>query len=152
MGTIQGVTMTLIDQVEWENISSQPQTEDFIRSNKDKVSWYCISIYQNNLSPEFIEEFKDKLNFTLMVIHNKLSITATVKYKDLINWSELYNCKMEGFDYKLLIDSIRFFMVVDIVKSAYEAKKILDAVDYVNTFPKHKPLEVGFVKSKHLPK
>ena len=50
------------DKVHWGYISAyQTLSEDFIRKFADEVNWNSIFKFQKNLSPEFREEFKDRL-------------------------------------------------------------------------------------------
>jgi len=47
---------------DWEEISMQSLSEEFIRENSDKVDWFWISRYQK-LSEEFIRENSDKVDW-----------------------------------------------------------------------------------------
>jgi len=50
------------NNVYWENISKyQNLSEEFIREFKDLLNWKNIFTYQQNLSEEFIQEFKNKI-------------------------------------------------------------------------------------------
>jgi hypothetical protein len=61
----------------FENLS-----EDFIKEFKDKVDWYIISHYQN-LSESFVEEFKDKIHwYILLKLNNYIPKELKDKYKN----------------------------------------------------------------------
>jgi hypothetical protein len=74
---------------DWNYISSKKVlTEEFIRSNCDKVNWELISKFQK-LSPEFIDEFADNLNWVVMSETQKLPEWLIDKYANKVNWIKL---------------------------------------------------------------
>jgi hypothetical protein len=74
---------------------------------KDKVSWYCISKYQN-LSEEFIREFQDKINWWNISQYQKLSEGFIREFKEKVSWGCIskYQKLSENFirEFKLKID------------------------------------------------
>ena len=80
----------LITKIEWGCISRcQNLSEDFIREFRNKVSWPWISKHQK-LSNEFIEEFKDRLY--LNKIEDSWHYKTTEEKKQAVIDTGLYEC------------------------------------------------------------
>ena len=70
----------------WYYISQNPKLkEEFIEKYKDQLDWDCISIHRK-LSEEFIEKYKDRVNWRFISLHQKLSEEFIEKYKDRVDW------------------------------------------------------------------
>ncbi len=69
---------------------------------KDKVNWNSISIHQI-LSESFIKEFKDKVNWNYISKNQKLSENFMREFKDEVSWINISYCQ------KLSLDFIREF-------------------------------------------
>jgi hypothetical protein len=70
----------------WTNISEyQNLSEEFIREFKDNVNWSYISIYQK-LNESFIIEFKDKVYWNYISRDQKLSEEFIREFKDNVSW------------------------------------------------------------------
>ena len=81
-----GTSYKSLNDVDWSYISqSQQLSEDFIREFKDKVNWNTISFYQK-LSEDFIREFKDKVDWYYISSYQKLSEDFIRDNKDKVNW------------------------------------------------------------------
>ena len=76
----------------------QQLSEDFIREFKDKVSWTYISQYQK-LSLDFIKEFKDKVDWIYISIYQQLSLEFIREFQDKVNWDciSIYQKLSEDF-------------------------------------------------------
>ena len=73
-------------KVNWWNISKyQNLSEDFIREFKDKVNWPIIS-YKQKLSEDFIREFKDEVNWSIISYYQKLSESFIQEFADKVDW------------------------------------------------------------------
>ena len=69
----------------WRAISEcQQLSEQFIEKYKDKVNWYDISRYQKLPEP-FIEKHKDKVDWCEISWCQQLSEQFIEKYKDKVN-------------------------------------------------------------------
>jgi len=57
----------------WKNICKNGYlSEDFIRKNKNKVSWQTLSKYRvTNFSLEFMQEFDEKIHWNLYCKNRK---------------------------------------------------------------------------------
>lgn len=76
----------LITRVQWNYISEfQELSEDFIREFKDKVNWTYISQYQK-LSESFIREFKDHVDWSMISKYQKLSESFIREFQDKVSW------------------------------------------------------------------
>lgn len=69
---------------DWNMVFAEERSMDFIRKYSDKISrvgWKCISEY-DNLTEEFIEEFADKLDWTILLTnrYSDISIDFIKKY------------------------------------------------------------------------
>lgn len=68
-------------------------SEDFMRKNKEKMVWDYVEIHQD-LSEPFIDEFKDILNFNVMIWTQKMSLLFVrshhCKFKDTEIVKELF--------------------------------------------------------------
>lgn len=80
----------LISRIQWNYISEfQELSEDFIREFKDKVYWHWISKYQK-LSENFIREFKHRLY--LGEIKESWHYKTTEEKKQAVIATGLYEC------------------------------------------------------------
>jgi hypothetical protein len=61
-----------------------------MRDFKDRLSWIFISEKQE-LSEEFIIEFRKFLNWEIVCGEQNLSEEFIIKYEDIINWQEISN-------------------------------------------------------------
>ena len=60
----EGIMRKFHDRLDWLSVSAcQRMSEQFMRDFQDKIRWECIRANPNiiKLSPEFLEEFKDRL-------------------------------------------------------------------------------------------
>ena len=81
-----GTNYSSLDQVDWNNISIyQNLSENFIREFKNKVSWCWISRFQK-LSENFIREFQNKVNWGLISENQKLSENVIREFQNDVNW------------------------------------------------------------------
>jgi len=71
------------DKFDWATISRLKLSEQFIEKYKDKVDWNRISECQE-LSEKFIEKYKDKVNWYYISKHQKLSTEFIIKHMDKI--------------------------------------------------------------------
>ena len=79
-----------------DELSKQPQTEEWIRTDKHHVNWNYISAYQK-LSESFIREFNDKVNWNYISKYQKLSESFITEFELTIpDTCWLY----KDFDYK----------------------------------------------------
>jgi len=78
------------DKVDWKRISyHQKLSENFIREFKDKVYWYYIS-WRQILSEDFIREFQDKVNWDWIAKYQKsLSLNFVLEFKDKLHWGDM---------------------------------------------------------------
>ncbi len=77
-----------IKKEEWIKISECPNlSEDFIRCYSNKLSWECISIYQDlsKLSLDFIDNFKDELYWAHISKYQILPTIIAGKFADYID-------------------------------------------------------------------
>ena len=63
-------------------------TEEYIRSNPDKVDWYDISI-QQKLSENFIREFQNKLDWDCISKYQKLTGDFIIEFQDKVSWIKI---------------------------------------------------------------
>ncbi len=76
-----------IDKVNWYDISrNQILSEDFIREFQDKVNWAVIS-YKQKLNENFIREFQDRVHWRYISSNQKLTTNFIRKFKNRINWT-----------------------------------------------------------------
>ena len=66
-------------------INNQKLSEEFIDKYKDKVDWFWVSKYQT-LSEKFIEKHSDKIDWFWVSKYQTLSEGFIEKYKDKIDW------------------------------------------------------------------
>ena len=65
--------------------------EDFIDCFKDKLNWDLICLNSYSLSESFIEKYKDYVNWDIISEYQKLSEPFIEKMKDYINWDIISN-------------------------------------------------------------
>jgi len=74
----------------WEYISNHEDlSEDFIREFKDYLNWEDISYYQT-LSEDFIREFKDYVDWENISSYQILSEDFIREFKDRVNWLNIF--------------------------------------------------------------
>ena len=77
-------------KIDWLRISvSENLSEEFIREFKDKVSWGEISALQN-LSEEFMRDYKDKIIWRNISRKQKLSNEFLIEFEDKIDWKTYF--------------------------------------------------------------
>lgn len=76
----------LIKKIQWDDISKLPELSmDFIEIFKDYLNFNLICQYQK-LDENFIERFKNNINFDTLSRTQVLSESFIEKYKDKLNW------------------------------------------------------------------
>jgi len=80
------------------NISLELNDQEFIQEFKDEVNWINISKYQV-LSESFIREFKDEVNWYYISKYQVLSESFIREFKDEVNWNRIsqYQLLSESF-------------------------------------------------------
>ena len=77
------------DKWNWYQISyCQELSENFIREFKDKVNWNNIS-YSQTLSEDFIREFQDKVDWEYISFKQKLSEEFIREFQDKVSWCNI---------------------------------------------------------------
>ena len=66
-----------------KNIKNKIEWEEYY--NPD-FNWDRISFYENELSEDFIREFKDKVNWEILSFYQTLSEDFIRKLKNKVNW------------------------------------------------------------------
>ena len=122
-------------------LSSTKQTEAFLRDNLESLIWDCVAIHQD-LSTSFIDEFHNKLNFTILVVHNKISLFQIVEHWNLVNWKEVANSNLESFNSQRISSSFDHHLCMHADYNLYKS--------LMSLLPKAKAFEPGFVKSRML--
>ena len=74
------------DWGDWEFYADNNLSAEFIREFKDKVDWEYISSYQT-LSEDFIREFQDKVDWYFISMHQTLSEEFIIEFQDKVNWN-----------------------------------------------------------------
>ena len=74
--------------VDWELISEEPLTEDFIREFQDYVVWDYVS-GNSTLSEDFIREFQDRVDWVGISINQTLSENFIREFKDRVDWRKI---------------------------------------------------------------
>ncbi len=75
-------------KIDWNNCEfykNNQLSEDFIREFKNKVNWIYISAYKK-LSEEFIKEFQDKVDWYFISKRQKLSESFIKEFQNKIDW------------------------------------------------------------------
>ena len=72
----------------WHKVSTAKLTEDFIREYQDSVDWTLISTHQK-LSEPFIREFKDKLGWWCISRFQTLSEDFMKEFCNEIFWGNI---------------------------------------------------------------
>jgi len=76
--------------IDWDEVSSQPLSDVFIRKYKDKLNWYCLSLYQNFYKyPELIIEFRDRIIWRNIFKNKRLPEKIIELFADRVDWSKL---------------------------------------------------------------
>ena len=84
---INSIVPNLID---WNKISNEKLSEDFVREFQDKVSWRNIFL-TGEFTDEFIDEFSDKVPWSYISQKRSPSIKLYSKYRSRVNWASIYN-------------------------------------------------------------
>ena len=70
----------------WARLSlCESLTEDFIQEFKDKVDWFCISRY-SHLSEDFIRKFADRVDWYYISAYQHLSENFIREFADRVAW------------------------------------------------------------------
>ena len=73
----------------WARLSlCESLTEDFIQEFKDKVDWTCISRYPH-LSEDFIRKFADRVDWYYISAYQYLSEDFIREFKDWVSWDAI---------------------------------------------------------------
>jgi hypothetical protein len=80
---------SLIDIVDWVEISDRRLEEDFIRDFQDCVVWEAVS-GGSVLSEDFIREFKDKVDWDNISSEQALSEDFIREFQDWVNWDYIF--------------------------------------------------------------
>ena len=80
---------SLIDIVDWVEISDRRLEEDFIRDFQDCVVWEAVS-GGSVLSEDFIREFKDKVDWDNISSEQPLSEDFIREFQDWVNWDYIF--------------------------------------------------------------
>ena len=92
----------------WARLSlCESLTEDFIQEFKDKVDWICISRY-SHLSEDFIRKFADRVDWYYISAYQHLSEDFIREFADRVTWDWLvkYQHLSEDFirEFKYKVD------------------------------------------------
>ena len=103
-GNWEGLLREFNFKLDWWHICvyGLPLSPDFIREFEDKLDWNILSRRISN--EKIIEEFKDKVNWTDLYLGNKLSEELIKKYKDRIDWNEVEDHRRESFKNSFIIN------------------------------------------------
>ena len=83
----------------WARLSfCESLTEDFIQEFKDKVDWICISRY-SHLSEDFIRKFADRVDWFYISAYQYLSEDFIREFADRVNWDWLVKCQHLSEDF-----------------------------------------------------
>ena len=74
--------------IDWNSISTEQLSEDFIRKFQDKVDWSLISACQT-LSESFIREFQDKVDWNCISSCQVLSENFIREFEDKVDWKRI---------------------------------------------------------------
>lgn len=74
----------------WEQISNQKLSLDFIRMHKDKLNWYFIQMYINLTDKEIIE-FQDHIKFDEFCPNSTNTPNVIKMFEDKINWDFVFS-------------------------------------------------------------
>ena len=103
-GNWEGLLREFNFKLDWWHICvyGLPLSPDFIREFEDKLDWNILSRRISN--EKIIEEFKDKVNWTDLYLGSKLSEKLIEKYKDRIDWNEVEDHRRESFKNSFIIN------------------------------------------------
>jgi hypothetical protein len=85
--------------VNWEEISEEPLTENFIREFQDYVVWDYVS-GNSTLSEDFIREFQDRVDWNVVSMDQVLSESFIREFQDRVDWDCI-------FTYQVLSEEFR---------------------------------------------
>ena len=83
----------------WARLSlCESLTEDFIQEFKDKVDWTCISRYPH-LSEDFIRKFADRVDWYYISAYQYLSENFIREFADKVGWFWISRCQQLSEDF-----------------------------------------------------
>ena len=83
----------------WARLSlCESLTEDFIQEFKDKVDWTCISRYPH-LSEDFIRKFADRVDWYYISTYQYLSENFIREFNDWVYWDAISYCQRLSEDF-----------------------------------------------------
>ena len=83
----------------WARLSlCESLTEDFIQEFKDKVDWICISRYPH-LSEDFIRKFADRVEWYYISAYQYLSENFIREFADKVGWYWISRCQQLSEDF-----------------------------------------------------
>ena len=83
----------------WARLSlCESLTEDFIQEFKDKVDWICISRY-SHLSEDFIRKFAGRVDWFYISAYQYLSEDFIREFADRVTWDWLVKCQHLSEDF-----------------------------------------------------
>ena len=83
----------------WARLSlCESLTEDFIQEFKDKVDWTCISRYPH-LSEDFIRKFADRVDWYYISAYQYLSENFIREFADKVGWYWISRCQQLSEDF-----------------------------------------------------
>lgn len=85
--------------VDWELISEEPLTEDFIREFQDYVVWDYVS-GNSTLSEPFIREFQDRLDWVSISEFQTLSEPFIREFQDRVDWAMIFTYQVLSEEFK----------------------------------------------------
>ena len=100
----------------WARLSlCESLTEDFIQEFKDKVDWTCISRYPH-LSEDFIRKFADRVDWYYSSAYQYLSENFIREFADKVGWYWISRCQQLSEDFiSELKDNVNWYYI-----SAYQ--------------------------------
>lgn len=72
-------------EIDWRKLSRRKLSEDFIEEYKDKLDWGLLSSYQI-LSDSFIEKYKDLISWNYVSCSQTPSKEFLLRHKDKLSW------------------------------------------------------------------
>jgi hypothetical protein len=74
---------------DWQAISNERLSEDFIREYQDRLNWNAIC-YSQTLSEPFIREMKDRVEWVFTSECQTLSESFIREFQDRVNWNGIW--------------------------------------------------------------
>lgn len=112
-------------------LSSQALSPKFIREYKDKLNWNIISEKQR-MSEEFIDEFQDYINWNKLCTYwarSKFSEQFALEHKDKVNWRTI--SYYMNFSLEFLYEHIDLIDVSQLLMNYSVRDKIMNDVDFL---------------------